>query len=156
MFEGIILIIFFIVGGLAALLAIFFFVIALVRQSKAMLLFGLFTSAIPLSLYGLTYWYYDVHIPGLNRELELEYVGTYHSQSPVNSIIFVLKSDSTFEMKENKYFHFSGKGSWQAGATDDGQFEFKNGNSLLFWASPLSSGRIEIQKDGIDFIFKKE
>jgi len=57
MLEGVVLIIFFIVGALAALLALFMFVIALAKQSKTMFKIALTLCIVPLSLYGISYWF---------------------------------------------------------------------------------------------------
>lgn len=155
MFEGIILIIFFIIGALTALLAIFFFIIALVRQSKTMLYFGLGTSIVPLILYGLTFWYYDIHIPALNKKEEMQYVGTYLSDTgkeitenglpDKKAFKLTLNSDNTFQLEQNEYLRFSGKGTWEAGTTDDGQFTFKNNGSIIFWATPYNTNRLEVE-----------
>lgn len=157
MFEGIILIIFFIIGGLTALLALFFFVLSIVRQSKRMFKIGLTIAVVPLFLYALTYWFYDIHIPGLNKQEEKEYAGTYvmvssnaddlsaaYRQQPK----LVLNEDNTFELDKNNFTAFYGKGTWKAGATDDGQFEFRDaGNSILFWATPSDKNKLEIDKN---------
>jgi hypothetical protein len=158
MFEGIILIIFFIVGGLTALLAVFFFVIAAVRQSKTMFKFGLLTAIVPLFLYSLTYWFYDIHIPKLNKQEEKRYVGTYvkvENNNPDNKEInytheikLILNADNTFQLDQNTFTNFYGKGTWKAGATDDGQFEFRdNTNSIIFWAIPSDENKLEIDKN---------
>ena len=154
MFEGIILIIFFIVGGLTALLALFFFVIALVRQSKTMLKIGLAVCIVPLSLYGLTYWFYDIHIPSLNRQTEERYAGTYIMTRSDNDstkdidVRLTLNSDNTFQLDKNNFSKFTGIGKWKAAATDDGQFEFMdNGNSIKFWASPYNENKLVIDEN---------
>ena len=154
MFEGIILIIFFIVGGLTALLALFFFVVALVKQSKTMFKIGLAVCIVPLSLYGLTYWFYDIHIPSLNKQTKEKYAGTYimtHSDDDTTKYIDVrltLNSDNTFHLDKNNFTNFAGNGKWKAGATDDGQFEFKdNGNSIKFWASPYNENKLVIDEN---------
>ena len=109
MFEGIILIIFFIVGGLTALLALFFFVFALVRQSKTMFKIGLAVCIVPLFLYGLAYWFYDIHIPSLDKQTEEKYVGTYimtHGNDDTTKYIDIrltLNSDNTFHLDKNSF-----------------------------------------------------
>lgn len=161
MFEGIILITFLIVGGLAALLALFFFIVGLVRHSKTLFKIGMAVSVVPLSLFALTYWFYRIHIPNLNRQQEQEYVGTYVMLSPSNSDDLsnayrqqprlVLNSDNTFQLDKNNFSAFYGKGTWKAGATDDGQFEFKdNKNSIVFWATPSNNNKLEIDKSFSD------
>ena len=155
MFEGIILIIFFIIGGLTALLALYFFVIALVRQSKTMFHFGLVSSIVPLFLYVLTFWYYDIHIPSFNKREEIKYVGIYASDTgkeitdnglpDKKSFKLTLNSDNTFELEENQYLNFSGKGTWKAGGTDDGQFTFEKDGAIIFWATPYNTNRLEIE-----------
>lgn len=154
MFEGIILIIFFIVGGLTALLALFFFVVALVRKSKTMFKIGLAVCVVPLSLYGLTYWFYDIHIPRLNKQTEKNYAGTYnmtHSDDDTTNyenVRLTLNSDNTFYLDKNNFTNFAGNGKWKAGATDDEQFEFKdNGNSIKFWASPYNGNKLVIDEN---------
>lgn len=161
MFEGIILIIFLIVGGLTTLLALFFFIVALVRHSKTMLKIGLAVAAVPLSFFVLTYWFYSIHIPNLNRQQEQEYVGTY-IMLPPNSLDdltniykqqprLVLNADNTFQLDKNDFTGFYGNGTWKAGATDDGQFEFKDKtNSIVFWATPSDNNRLEIDKNFSD------
>ena len=154
MFEGIILIIFFIIGGLTALLALFFFVIALVRQSKTMFKIGLAVCIVPLFLYGLTYWFYDIHIPTLNKQTEEKYAGTYimtHSDDDTTTYLDVrltLNSDNTSQIDKNNFTDFTGDGKWKSGATDDGQFEFKdNSNSIKFWASPYNENKLVIDEN---------
>lgn len=153
MFEGLILIIFFIIGGLTALLAIFFFVIALVRRSKTMLYFGLGISIVPLFLYGLSFWFYDIHIPALNQKEEMQYVGTYLSDTgkeitenglpDKEAFKLQLYSNNTFQLERNEYLNFSGKGTWEADKTDDGKFTFKNNGSIVFWATPYDMNRLK-------------
>jgi uncharacterized protein with PQ loop repeat len=158
MFEGIILIIFLIVGGLAALLALFFFIVGLVRQSKTMFKTGLAIVVVPLSFFALTYWFYRIHIPNLNRQQEQEYVGIYVLVSSNNSYDMsnaytqqprlVLNADNTFQLDKNDFTAFYGKGTWKAGATDDGQFEFKDSkNSIIFWATPSNNNKLEIDSN---------
>jgi hypothetical protein len=158
MFEGIILITFFIIGGLTSLLAVFFFVLAIVRGSRAMFKIGLGIAIVPLSLYALTYWFYDIHIPKLNKQVKIEYVGTYVLISTNGSddmgtayktqTKLVLKTDNTFWIDKNDFMSFYGEGTWKAGATDNGQFEFKDKrNSIVFWAEPLDSNRLKIDKN---------
>ena len=153
MFEGIILIIFLILGGLTALLALFFFVVALARKSKTMFKIGLCVCIVPLSLYGLTYWFYDIHIPSLNKQTEERYVGTYimtHSDDDTTKfedVRLTLNKDNTFHLDKNSFTDFAGNGKWKAGATDDGQFEFKDGgNSIKFWASPYNETKLVINE----------
>ena len=55
----------------------FFFIVALIRRSKTMVKIGLIVSIIPISAYLLTYWYYEIHIPSLNKQEEEKYSGTY-------------------------------------------------------------------------------
>jgi hypothetical protein len=161
MFEGIILIIFLIVGGLAALLALFFFIVGLVRHSKTMLKIGLAVAVVPISLFALTHWFYDIHVPDLNRQQEQEYVGTYVTVSPNNSDDvsnayrqqprLILNADNTFQLDKNDFTAFYGKGTWKGGATDDGQFEFKDSNnSIVFWATPTGNNKLEIDKNFSD------
>lgn len=158
MFEGIILIIFLIIGGLAALLALFFFIVGLVRHSKTMLKIGLAVAVVPLSLFALTYWFYRIHLPNLNKQQEQEYIGIYVMVSPNNSDDLssayrqqprlILHTDNTFQLDKNDFTAFYGKGTWKAGATDDGQFEFKNNNnSIVFWATPTNNNKLEIDKN---------
>ena len=158
MFEGIILIIFLIVGGLTTLLALFFFIVALVRHSKTMLKIGLAVAAVPLSLFVLTYWFYRIHIPNLNRQQEQEYVGAYimvppNSFDDLTNIYkqqprLVLNEDNTFQFDKNDFTGFYGNGTWKAGATDDGQFEFMdNNNSIVFRATPTNNNKLEIDKN---------
>jgi hypothetical protein len=157
MFEGIILIIFFIIGGLTALLALFFFVIAIIRQSIRIFKIGLTIAVVPLFLYGLTYWFYDIHIAKLNKQEEKEYIGTYVMVSPTANDLsaaygqqpkLVLNADNTFQLDKNDFTAFNGKGTWKAGVTDDGQFEFKDaGNSIVFWATPSNKNKLEIDKN---------
>jgi len=161
MLEGIILIIFLIVGGLTALLAFFFFTFALVRHSKTMLKIGLAVAVVPLSLFALTYWFYRIHVPNLSRQQEQEYIGTYimvppNSFNDLDNIYrkqprLVLNEDNTFQLDKNDFTGFYGYGTWKAGATDDGQFEFKDKrNSIVFWATPSDNNRLEIDKNFSD------
>jgi len=166
MVEGIVLIIFFIVGGLAALLALFFFVVAVVRQSKTMFKIGLAVCIVPLSLYGLTYWFYDIHIPSLDKQTEEKYAGTYimtHGDNDTTKYMgvrLILNSDNTYHLDKNNFTDFAGNGKWKAGATDDGKFEFRdNGNSIKFWASPYNENKLVINENFNDtkrVIFIKE
>ncbi len=120
----------FIIGGLTEFLALYFFAIALVRQSKTMFYFGLASSIIPLMPCGLTFWYYYIKIPSSNKRDEMKFVGFY---APVTrkeitdkglpdkkSFRLTLNVDNTFELEENQYLNSSGKGTWKARATDDG------------------------------------
>jgi|GEM_PF-4058577 len=161
MFEGIILIIFFIIGGLTALLTLFFFVIAIVRQSKRMFKIGLAIAIVPLSLYALTYWFYDIHIPKQNKQVEKIYAGTYVMISPSTSgnanaaykqpPQLILNTDNTFLLDKNKYITFHGQGTWRAGATEDGHFEFRdNQNSIVFWAEPSGGNKLGIGIEGLN------
>lgn len=158
MFEGIVLIIFFIIGGLTTLLALFFFVIAIIRQSKPLFKFGMLITIVPLSLYGLTYWFYHIHIPDLNKQAEQAYAGIYvmitsDSTGITNSTFkespqLILNVDNTFHLDRNDFTSFYGKGTWKAGATDEGQFEFKDSiNFVIFWAMPSNHNRLEINRD---------
>ena len=158
MIESLLLIIFFIVGGLASLLAIFFFVIALIRNSKIMLYNGLGISVIPLVLWLLTYWFYDVHLPKQNKKEETNYLGTYvlETSNSINTTRLKLYSDNLFEIDNIDGMRFSGKGIWKAGKTDDGQLTFyDNNNSIVFWAWPYDNNRIEIEENSITFKFVK-
>ena len=155
--EGIILIISFIIGGLTALLAAFFLVASAVRQSKTMFKIGLSICLIPLSLYGLSYWYYDVHIPRLTKRMEEKYSGTYLMVQADNKTLIssnvklILSPDNTFQLDENDIMPCIGRGKWKAAATDDGQFEFKdNFNSTQFFASPYNDNRLVINEHFID------
>ena len=161
MFEGICLIIFFIIGGLAALLAVFFLVMALVRQSKRMFKVGLILAIIPLSLYALTYWFYNIHIPNSNKQQEKAYAGTYVMITSIGTADkailnmkqprLILNMNNTFQLDKNEVTLFYGKGTWKAGATDDGQFEFKdNNNSIVFWATPSNNNKLEMDKNFSD------
>ncbi|RPD43443.1 hypothetical protein [Paracnuella aquatica] len=161
MFEGIILIIFFIIGGLTALLALFFFVFALFRKSKRMLKIGLGIAVVPLSLYALTYWFYDIHIPKLNKRVEKVYAGTYIMVWPGTSentgsadkqpTQLILNTDNTFQLDKNKFTSFYGHGTWRAGATEDGHFEFKDkNNSIIFWAEPSGGNKLGIGIEGLN------
>ena len=143
------------------MLALFFFIVGLVRHSKTMMKVGLAVAVVPLSLFALTHWFYRIHIPGLNRKQEQEYVGTYVMVSPNNSddLInayrqqprLVLRTDNTFQLDKNDFIEFNGKGTWKAGATDDGQFEFKDSNnSIVFWATPTNNNKLEIDKNFSD------
>ena len=158
MFEGIILIIFLIVGGLAALLALFFLIVGILRHSKTMLKIGLAVAVVPLSLFALTYWFYRIHVPNLNKQQEQECVGTYVMVSPSSSNEvsnaygqqprLVLNRDNTFQLDKNDFTAFYGTGTWKAGATDDGQLEFKDSkNSIVFWATPTGNNKLEIDKN---------
>ena len=158
MTESFLLIIFFIIGGLAALLAIFFFVIALIRKSKTMLYLGLGVSIIPIVLYGLTFWFYDVHLPRQYKQEETNYLGTYELQNNQSNKTLELRlySKNIFEIDKIKGIRFSGKGIWKAGQTDDGQFTFyDNNNSIVFWAWPFDNNRIEIEENGTTLKFIK-
>ena len=122
MFEGIIFIIFLIIGGITALLVLFFFVIAAVRRSKRMLKIGLAIAIIPLSLYALIYWFYDIHIPKLNKQAEKVYAGTYVMISPNTSgntnagytqpTRLILNTNNTFliDKKSSSVFMVKGHG----------------------------------------------
>src|SRR5690606_39029319 len=114
-------------------------------------------SIVPLSLYGLTYWFYHIHIPRMNEQTEEKYAGTYIMTSSIvdttnrNYVRLTLNSDNTFHLDENNFTVFKGDGKWKAGATDDGQFEFKdNGNSIKFWASPYNENKLVIDENFID------
>jgi hypothetical protein len=154
MFEVIVLIIFFIVGGLTALLALFFFVVAFVKQSKTMFKIGLAFCIIPLSLYGLTYWFYDNHIPSLNKQTEERYAGTYIMTNNDNdtteyiNVKLTLNNNNTFHLDKNNFTNFVGSGKWKTGATDEGQFEFKdNSNVIIFWASPYNENKLVVDEN---------
>jgi hypothetical protein len=154
MIEGILFVIFSIVGGLSALAALFFFIVSLVRQSKTMFKLGLAICIVPVSIYGLIFWYYDIHIPRLNRQMEQRYAGTYtmnvsNSDTNVNTeVSLVLNRDNTFRLDKNNLINFIGDGKWKAGATDDGQFEFRdNKNSIRFWASPHNDNELVIDRN---------
>ena len=158
MIESLLLIIFFIVGGLAVLLAIFFFVIVVIRKSKSMLYLGLGLSIIPLFLYGLTFWFYDIHLPKQYKQEEINYLGTYELQNfqPNKNFRLTLYSNNIFEIDNIKDLNFSGKGIWKAGQTDDGQLTFyDNDKSIVFWAWPFHNNRIEIEQNNITFKFVK-
>ncbi|ULQ57138.1 hypothetical protein KJS94_02865 [Flavihumibacter rivuli] len=160
MFEGIILIIFFIIGGLTALLALFFFVLAIFRKSKRLFKIGLGVAVVPFSLYALTCWFYDIHIPRLNKKVEKEYAGTYvmvwpssseNSGSDNRQPHLVLKTDNTFQLDKNNYIRFYGQGTWRAGATEDGHFEFKDkNNSIVFWAEPTGGNKLGVDIEGLN------
>jgi hypothetical protein len=161
MFEGIIFIIFLIIGGITALLVLFFFVIAAVRRSKRMLKIGLAIAIIPLSLYALIYWFYDIHIPKLNKQAEKVYAGTYVMISPNTSgntnagytqpTRLILNTNNTFLIDKNKFISFHGQGTWRAGATEDGHFEFRdNKNSIIFWAEPSGGNKLGIGIEGLN------
>ena len=158
MFEGIILIIFFIVGGLTTLLALFFFVLAIVRQSKTMFKIGLGITVVPLSLFALIYCFYYIHIPNLNRKNDKAYAGTYvmiltNDSGDANGVYrqqpqLVLKEDNSFHLDKNHFTSFYGEGTWKSGATDDGQFEFRDKTkSIVFWATPYNNNKLEIDKN---------
>ena len=166
MLEGILLIIFFIVGGLTAIAAIFFLLTALFRKSKAMLTFGIFASIVPIVLYLITYWYYDIFIPRQNKLEETEYVGKYISNTgkeltedglpDKNFFHLTINSNNTFDLEINNYINFSGQGQWNSGETDDGQLTFKDRNSIVFWATPISNNSIEVEmSNGNKIIFYK-
>lgn len=161
MLEGIILIIFFIIGGLTALLALFFFVLAIARKSKRMFKIGLGIAVVPLSFYALTLWFYDIHIPKQNKQVEKVYAGTYVMVWPSTSENFAsadaqppqltLNTDNTFHLDKNKFIRFYGHGTWRAGATEDGHFEFKDkSNSVIFWAEPSGGNRLGIDIEGLN------
>jgi hypothetical protein len=168
MFEGIVLIIVLIIGGLAALLALFFFILSGIRRSKTMLTTGLIIVIVPLLLSALAYWYYDVHIPGLIKQEERLYTGTYIMTARGTSdssgvgygkqIKITLNGDNSFQLDINDFTSFNGKGTWKAGATDDGQFEFRDArDSIVFLAMPSNNNMLEINKNfkdrpGIIFI----
>jgi len=159
MIESLLLIIFFIVGGLFLLLAVFFFAISAIRKSKTMFKLGIGVLIVPACLYGLTYWYYDIYIANSNKETEKEFVGKYFlisdDDSTYSPTYLKLYEDNTFELGRNNFSTFYGKGVWKAGATDNGQFEFKeskNDNSVIFWATPAKQNNncmLELNK-GLD------
>ena len=155
MLESILLIIFFIIGGLAALLALFFFIVAIVRHSKSMFKIGLAITIVPLFLFGVIFWYYDIHIPILNWQIEKSYAGKYvmiPEGDPYHpSYIYgsnprlILNRDGSFHLDSNHFSRFSGRGTWRSGATDDGQFEFRdNRNAIVFRANPSNNNKLEI------------
>lgn len=124
------------------MLAFFFFVIAIVRRSKPMFKLGTAVAIAPLSLYALTYWFYDVHIPRLNKQQEKAYAGSYtlimnreeNTDIPYEKQArLLLNADNTFELGRNDFINFHGKGTWRAGATDDGQFEFRDSNNAVLF-----------------------
>ncbi len=158
MIESLILIIFFIIGGLASLLAIFFFVFALIRRSKAMFYLGIGVSIIPLVLYALTFWFYDIHLKSQYKQEQIDYLGTYllqNTSSNENSELKLL-TNNIFEIDKIDGIKFSGKGVWKSGQTDDGQLTFyDNHNSIVFWAWPFDNRIIEIEENGITFKFIK-
>ena len=158
MIESFLLLIFFIIGGIASLFAVFFFVIALIRRSKTMFYLGLGISVVPLFLYGLTFWYYNIHMSGQYQQEQTNYLGTYVLQSPHSNeeLTLILYSNNAFEIDRIKGFTFSGKGFWKAGQTEEGQLTFYNSqNSIVFWAWPYDNNRIEIEENSIQFIFIK-
>ena len=158
MLEGILLILFTIIGGLTTLLALVCIILAIVRKSNRLLKIGTLVALIPLTLFALSYWYYNIHIPKLNKQQEKAYTGTYimttTTNIPDNDMIntppprLILNADNTFQLEKNSFISFYGKGTWKAGATDDGQFEFKDhNNSTVFWATPSNNNKLEIDKN---------
>jgi len=161
MFEGIILIVFLIIGGLAALLALFFFVLAAFRKSLTMCKTGLALTTIPLLLYAVTYWFYYIYVPKINKQEEKAYAGTYimvapYSNDTADSIYkyqpqLILNTDNSFQLDPNDFTSFNGKGTWRAGATEDGHFEFRdNKNSIIFWAEPSNNNKLQIEREGLN------
>ena len=122
---------------------------------------GLSIAIVPLSLYVLTYWFYEIHIPKMNKQIEKVYAGTYvmvwpsiseYTNSAYTQIPqLVLNTDNTFLLDKNKYITFHGQGTWRAGATEDGHFEFRdNKDSIIFWAEPSGGSKLEIVIEGLN------
>lgn len=139
------------------LLSLFFFGAAIIRPSKTMLKIGLAVSVIPLSLYGINYWYYHIHVPRLNKKTEQSYLGSYRMLLNENDttgnirVQLTLNDDNTFFLDSNDVINFAGKGKWRAGATDAGDFEFTDDDdSLKFLVSPYSENKLMINENFID------
>lgn len=156
MFEGIILILISIIVGLTTMLALFLLISGLVKKSKPLIQIGLIICIIPAFLIGLFYWYYNIHLPNINKQEESKYTGTYFLQMTPGTDsgdfktpkTLILHADNTFELNKSEVFDYSGHGSWRSGATDDGQLEFKNDQGhILFWAMPINYNRLEINPD---------
>jgi hypothetical protein len=160
MLEGFILIIFFLIGLLASLLAVLFFVFAAIRGSKTMLKTGLFVTIIPLSLFFISYWFYEIYIPKINKQVERLYVGTYVMLPQVDEKPdidnkmrprLILNSDNTFQLDRNDLIPFHGKGTWRAGETEDGHFGFRDiKDSTIFLAEPLNSNKLGVGIEGLN------
>jgi hypothetical protein len=168
MLEGVALIILYVLIGITSMLALILIVISVFRQSKNLFVSGLITAMIPLSLYALSYWYYKVRIPELIRQEENSYAGTYRitdsdstdTKDPFVQITKItLYADNTFQLDKNDFTPFHGKGTWRAGATDDGQFEFRDSKkSVVFMAMPSNNSKLEINKhykDRKTIVFQK-
>jgi hypothetical protein len=155
MIEAILNIVLLGVIALSTVLAGFFLVVAAVRHSKTMLRIGLVIIVLPVAICGVMYWYYHFHIPGLNKDIESEYVGTYilHEKDGDlpkggNKVTLQLNRDNTFYLAKNTFSSFSGFGLWRSGATDDGRFEFEyQKKSARFYASPLNGNQLVIDLD---------
>ncbi|HEY0676854.1 MAG TPA: hypothetical protein VGD17_01165 [Chitinophagaceae bacterium] len=158
MMEGIALIIFSIVGGLSAMLALFFIIMAVVRHSRRMLKLGFIVAIIPVSMFALAYWFYKDRIPGLLKREEISYAGTYimiasdttdaMARQFRQQTKITLNADNTFQLDKNNFTSFYGSGTWKAGATDDGQFEFRDTMSnIIFRATPSNHNKLEINKN---------
>jgi len=156
MFEGILLIIFAIIGGMTTLPVVFFIIVGILRHSKTMIRIGCLVALIPLTLFCLVYWFYDIHIPNHYKKQKLDYIGTYtlissddtKSENEAESLPkLTLYPNDTFEISKSSYLFYFGKGTWKVGATDEGQFEFKDSlNTTIFRAMPSNNNKLEIDK----------
>jgi len=83
MFTDIFFIILIIVGIVASIPAAIFIIAGLIKKARATIIIGLFLALCSLFCFGFNYWYYNIHIPGIQNQEE--------------------QKDSTqFEMNENE------------------------------------------------------
>jgi len=89
----------------------------------------------------------------MNKQIEEKYLGTFimtyrgDDTTKYLDVKMTLKGDNKFHLDKNDFTDFSGNGFCKSGATEDGQFVFRDmSNSIIFWASPYNENKLIIDE----------
>lgn len=150
------LIMFGLIGGFAALT---YLIYGLVKKDRTSTKTGLLLLLLPGLSFGTIYWWYEIHKPAHNQQLQIEYSGTYRARLPsymeepkdsagLKCYQLTLLPNGTFELDNTPGLSFWGSGTWETGWID-GQFVLYDHHNNLIATGLPSSNQIEIH--GITF-----
>ena len=136
------------IGFITAIPATILIISGLIKKVRPTVTIGLFISIIPVTCFGLFFWFYYIHIPNLNDKRIIEFSGQYRvdltssyneDKRKFSDAIYymTLNTDMTFKLDSIPDMSFWGKGNWDPDGID-GQFEFfDSSGNLLNLASPF-------------------
>lgn len=143
-------------GLIGAFAALTYLIYGLFKKDHSSTRTGLLLLLLPGLCFGLIYWWYEIHNPAYDQQLQVEYSGTYTALLPafltepddslgLNCYQLTLFSDGTFELDNTPGLSYWGTGTWETGYID-GQFVFYDLKERMIATGMPSGNQITIDQ----------